>query len=402
MRSYRILGVLSALLALSLSGCSFFGESRTSSIASPAASQNTGLPAGLTPGVRDAAPPPAGWYRVLNGQRFADQSAQPGISGSIAQADFLVGCPEPVLPPASAPPVLVLSKDGGHTWQSHSIPGATPQPSCAVLADAQQSGTYVVGNAGCGQRQFACIYYLTSDGGTSWRALVPPEGYIISADGSATSLVAGNLFTELQPMSGSAYRFAKLTRNGAWMMLDQNLPYRIPQNAPPNFYTPPMAFAVDPADPSHVYAAMYTGSVGVSLFTTLDSGEHWKQVYHWPTSTQIAVWTATGNRVYAQDKIDAGTADQFFYSSDGGTSWTSSGLHERGADEIFLGSDGRVVTLYNAEVFGLDPATGVFTRLGAAPKFRWTALCAMTSGPQATLVCGDAADTYARTLPSAP
>jgi hypothetical protein len=396
--SNRIRGTVVVLMVAflaSLGGCSLFGDSH------PTVPLHSNLPPSLTPGVTDASPAPNGWYRVLNGQSFAaQQGAQPGLTGSRSRPGMLAGCPVPVGSATGASPVLVLSGDGGHTWQSKHISGAAPLPSCSALTDAQQPNIYVVGPGSLGSG-FPPTVYATNDAGTSWHALTAPNGYIISIFTAATTLVGGHLFTVLQPSSGSTWRFAELTLpDGAWQMLDTHLPYHVTAGAPPNTYTPPMAFSVDPDDPSHLYAAMSTGAQGVSLFATRDSGATWKQVYAWPTSTKAAVWTASGNRVYAQDQVDTNTANQFFYSSDGGTTWSGSSLHERGADQIFVGPNGRVITFYSGRLFSLDPATGIFTALGAAPSLRVGAICATTSDPQATLLCGDQYDTYARLLPA--
>ena len=99
------------------------------------------LPPGLTPGVLDTRPVPAGWTRVLNGQVFN------GTATSPADPRTLAGCPLPAqlaAVAAAAPPVLVLSTDGGVTWQSHPIPGADETQGCAVLADTEHAGTYIV------------------------------------------------------------------------------------------------------------------------------------------------------------------------------------------------------------------------------------------------------------------
>ncbi len=387
--------ILMIALAALLGGCSFFGDSH------PAAPLHTNLPPGLTPGVTDTSPAPDGWYRVLNGQSFAaQQGAQPGLTGSQLRPGILAGCPTPVGSSTGVPPVLVLSVDGGHTWQSKHISGAPPLPSCSVLIDSLQPNTYVVGPGSFGSG-FPPTVFATNNAGTTWHALKAPDGYAISLFATSTTLVGGDLFTILQPSSGSAWRFAELTvPDGTWQMLDIHLPYRGTPGVPPNTYTPPMAFSVDPDDNSHLYAAMPTGSQGVSLFASRDSGATWKQVYVWPTSTKVAVWTAPRDRVFAQDQIDTGPPAQFFYSADGGATWSGSGLHERGADQIFVGSDGRLITLYSGRLFDLDPSTGIFTALGAAPPLRVGTTCAMTSGPRATLVCGDQYDTYARLLPA--
>ena len=400
MLSNRIRGIVIVLmvaLVAALGGCSFFGDSH------PTASPHSNLPPGLTSGVTDASPAPSGWYRVLNGQSFvAQQGAQPGLTGSRSRPGMLAGCPAPVSSAGGAPPVLVLSIDGGHTWESKRITGAAPFPTCSVLTDTRQPNTYVVGPGSLGSG-FPPTVYATNDAGKSWHALTAPNGYNISTIATSTTLVEGHLFTVLQPSSGSAWRFAELTLpDGAWQMLDTHLPYRVMTGAPPNTYTPPMDFSVDLDDPSHLYTAMPTGSQGVALYATRDSGATWKQVYAWPTSTQVAVWTAPDNHVYAQDQIDTNTANQFFYSADGGAAWSGSGLHERGADQVFVGPDGRVITLYNGKLFNLDPATGIFTAIGAAPSLRVGVICAITSGSHATLVCGDQYDTYARPLPALP
>jgi hypothetical protein len=393
--AYGAVIVLMVTLGAMLGGCSFFGDSH------PATLLPASLPSGLTPGVTDASPAPDGWYRVLNGQSFAaQQGAQPGLTGSQLQPGILAGCPTPVGRSTGVPPVLVLSVDGGHTWQSKHISGAAPLPSCSVLIDSLQPSTYVVGPGSFGS-SFPPTVFATNNAGTTWHALKAPDGYAISLFATSTAFVGGDLFTILRPSSGSAWRFAELTvPDGTWQMLDIHLPYRVTPGAPPNIYTPPMAFSVDPDDNSHLYAAMPTGSQGVSLFASRDSGATWKQVYAWPTSTKVAIWTAPGDRVYVQDQIDTGTANQFFSSADGGATWSGSGLQERGADQIIVGPDGRVITLYSGRLFDLDPTTGIFTALGAAPSLHVGAVCAMTSGPRATLVCGDQYDTYARLLPA--
>ncbi len=276
-----------------------------------------------------------------------------------------------------------------------------PLSTCAVLIDTQQSGTYIV-SPGASGSAISPTVFETTDGGASWHSLAPPAGYIAVPDGKATTLVAGHLITELTPTSGSDYWLGELTPTGTWRHVDTTLPFHILSNSSPAVTQLPASFSVDPEDPAHIYAAMPTGPQGVSLFVTRDAGTSWKQLYHWPTSTLVTVWTAPGNRVYVQDLTDNGVADQFFYSADGGTTWTGAGLHEQGADQIFIGPDGRVITLSHNEIFSLASATGVFTRLAAAPTFSQIPMCAMSSGAQAVLVCGDLLNTYAMPLPATP
>lgn len=378
-------------LALLASGCAFSGDQHTSTPPRP-------TPTVQAPGT-PAPPAPSGWFGALSGWRLTDETAASGLVASFARPGRVAGCALPAGPQLAGKPLFVLSDDAGHTWRMYPISGAPATVQCTVLADTRQPDTFVVDLSLVSHPD---VVYLTTDAGHTWQTLQADASHYVQTYGDTAQLVAGHLIAVL---AGATWELAERDPDGTWHALDATLPH-----AREGAYTQsPQAYAVDPADPTHIYAIMPVGPTGMTLYGTRDDGATWHALYSWPTSTRMALWTAGGGKVFVQDLIDYGTANQFFYSPDGGATWVGSGLHHRGApgeaDHIFPSATGRVVTLDDQLIFNLDPATGVFSLLAPDPRFvtpdgYGVFTCAMVEGAQPTLLCGDQYATYGLPLPA--
>lgn len=389
--------VLGLLILLALVGCAPFG----SSSASP---KTLDQQLGLTPGTLGTGDTPAGWRRLLNGQSFTDSTGENSIAATPARPGRLAACALPA-GVTHGRPVFLLSDNGGSAWQSRAIPdvGAHWQ-TCLTLADAQLANTFAVevGEAG-GSNGGVSLVELTTNAGQTWRVLPPPSGYQVTvyAQGE-TTLVDGTLYADLRSSSLTQDEFARLTPDGVWHNLNNTLPF---VHAPAGQNQEPSAVTVDPTNADRVLIAQPTAH-GVTTFLSNDAGTSWRAVTSWPTSLKVALWPGPAQRFYAQDVVDsASTSAQFFYSRDGGVTWVGDGLHTHGAyssvDRVFVSSGGRVLTAWDGQFFTLDPATGVFATLSAAPTFdSGVFTCIISEGASPTVICAGQSDTFARSLPS--
>jgi hypothetical protein len=388
--------LLLCCLALLTGGCAFFGGG-----------QQVNTAPGPTPTMQapgtPAPPPPNGWFPALSGWRLMGVNVG-GLTASYARPGRVVGCALPA-GERSGKPIFALSDDAGHTWHASSIPGALAALQCSALADSQQPDTFVVDLAVASNPD---LVYLTTDAGRTWQAVQGDASHNVRIYGGNMQLVAGHLIAVLAPQPGtaaaSAWELSERNPDGTWHALDANLPHAHEGGGT----QPPQAYAADAADPTHIYAAMPVGSTGMTLYGTRDEGATWHALYSWPTATRMALWTASGGKVFAQDLIDYGTANQFFYSPDGGATWVGSGLHHQGgvgADAIFPSASGRVVTLADQLIFNLDPTTGDFSTLAHDPRFtvsdNGAFTCAVVEGVRPTLLCADQYATYGMPLPPA-
>ena len=342
------------------------------------------LPPGLTPGVLDTRPVPAGWTRVLDGQVFN------GIATSPADPHTLAGCPLPAqlaAVAAAAPPVLVLSTDGGVTWQSHPIPGADQTTSCAVVADTEHAGTFIVDTNDAA--------YETTDTGQTWQILTPPAGYTLSLNSGSTSLVGGYVTASLIPSAGTTGdRLGQLSPEGTWTILP---PFAA------GYY--PTSSSVDPDNPAHIYAAVPLSQVRMALIVTTDRESTWQTVHIWNAAIALRIWTVTNGRVVVQADVNAKVPHEVWFSPDAGASWRE--VAANGYEgQAFVEPSGNVLTLYTANAYGsqsggrlseLNLASGKLQTIASSPAFFDTIFCTTTTG---ALLCGDVWGTYR--LPQAP
>lgn len=382
-------------LALLTGGCAFFGGQQANT--APRPTQTV-----LVPGT-PAPPAPSGWFSVLSGWRLTDETAASSLVASFAQPGRVAGCALPAGRELAGKPYFALSNDAGRTWHLSLIPGAPDGNQCVVLADARQPDTFAVNLLVSSSPN---LTYLTTDAGHTWQTLHADSTHYIELYGRSVQLVDGHLFAVLAPHSGGTWQFAERDPDGTWQALDASLPYAHVGTGSSVYTQPPQAYAVDPDDPARIYAVMPSGSTGMTLYGTHDDGATWHTLYSWGTSSRMALWTGESGTVFAQDLRDHGTANQFFYSPDGGATWIGSGLHHQGgtgADAIFPSAIGRVVTLADQLIFNLDPATGVFSVLAHDPVFTanlyGSFTCAAVEGSRPTLLCGDEYSTYGMPLP---
>jgi hypothetical protein len=389
------LGALAAVVLLTLLFAQLFhsmgGRTAPTATGSPTATtaptatgtSNRGqasLPPGLTPGVLDTRPVPAGWTRVLDGQVFN------GIATSPADPHTLAGCPLPAqlaAVAAAAPPVLVLSTDGGVTWQSHPIPGADQTTNCVVMADTEHAGTFIVDTNDA--------VYETTDTGQTWQTLTPPSGYTMSLYTGSTSLVGGYLTAALTASAGTTgLHLGQRSPDGTWTSL---------HTFDAGDY--PTSLSVDPDNPAHIYAAVPLSPIGMALIVTTDRGSTWQTVQTWQTATRCQVWTATAGRVLVEADVNAKVPHEVWFSPDAGASWREVATNGY-SGQTFVEPDSDMLTLYSGNpssgsLSELNLASGTLQPIASSPAFFDIIFCTKTTG---ALVCGDVWGTYR--LPQAP
>src|SRR5689334_605126 len=215
------IGLGVCLVGLLFGGCSLdIGGRRAPAVGS--GDQTRGL--GLPPGTPQPDPHLPGWKVVLSGERFVESSRVPGLTVSLARPGRVAGCALPTgSVHATAAPFLVVSDDGGSTWQAHPVAGAAALSSCMVIADAQQPDTFVVG-PGIEGTGIQPISYITRDAGRTWARIEAPSRSTVGFIYGATTLVGGELLALLHDGDTHAWRFAERSPSGDWHFLDAGLP----------------------------------------------------------------------------------------------------------------------------------------------------------------------------------
>lgn len=402
------------VLSLALAGCAGGSTARVSKTP-------TSLPATAPPGEGATSTPtggaaPAGWYSVFPDMRFTDISDTDGLIAGVAEPGRLVGC---ALPDGadSAPSTLATSTDDGHSWRTNAIGGVPAMSGCVLVEDAQDPTSFMVApvvavNPGSPSN---FTVYGTANTGQSWQVIAPPDGYNIdSLAGGTTTLVAGHLLALLSPVSaGAGYALGERLPDGSWHVW-------LTLAGVASMAWPPVAWAIDPANSSQIYVAVHSGPAGVNVtvLASRDGGASWQSLVTWPHGEiGVRLWTAAGNRVFGQPMGDNGSTEPFYFSEDGGATWTRTLLPDNagfgGSGVVTVNPAGTVVAVIANQVLEFDQATGQFVKVGPGPgevqngpgTFPDGFICAVTMGSAPALVCSGVgviggSDNYGFPLPA--
>jgi photosystem II stability/assembly factor-like uncharacterized protein len=245
-----------------------------------------------------------------------------------------------VNPPASAIAWVIVSDDGGETWQDRAagLPPGTP-----ALALVQLDGQTLLAGTQTG-------IYLSRDGGQSWKTasagLGVPQVHTLVLEPQTGSLVVA---TET-----GLYRSdpnGKFDRIGSPEMQAPILSVAIAPDRPQTIYAggfrrgifvsddagtqwsqagdifagrlSPTGLAVDPANASNVFARV----LYERIYKSSDGARTWHSVWTgMPDDAEVETMS-----IDASDprNIDAGTNNGLYVSSDAGESWTRRGLDGR-------------------------------------------------------------------------
>lgn len=385
---YMVLCLLAALL----SGCA------ASNGASSPSSKHDGTPIlGLT----HKDPPPPGWRRIVDGERFTDEIASSGLVASAARNGRLAGCTLPAgMSSPSGVPVFALSDDNGATWRTKAITGAATARSCQVVADTKRPDTFALSTDSA--------LLVTTDAGQTWRTLSVPTGYeiasMVSRFGAQTVLVGGSMVMVLRNQQASTPQLAEVTTDGMWHFI--SMPNGNSQRQEGTFPSIE-AYALDPDSPSDIYVTVSLGAVGVTLFGSTDAGSSWHVLRVWPTAYHVRLWTATDGQVFAEDLSDrVPPYSSLAISTTRGQTWHDATLQEQHDQEVFVSPSGLVVTDVERDAsagdfYRLNAQTGKWVSLGTWITEPAGTLGIITSGPTPTLILANQMDTLARSLPTA-
>jgi photosystem II stability/assembly factor-like uncharacterized protein len=235
--------------------------------------------------------PDGGWFLV--GETQHDLM---GFRAHASAADVLYGSGHPDLRTGLPNPVgLIVSRDGGLTWQSRSLAG---QVDFHALSVQQSDGNVIVGfNVGTG---FGILRSL--DGGESWSAL-PSEPVL--ATGSVTSL-------DVHPTDPDTILAA--TPTGLWVTHDAGRTWTV--RAFEGSYVTAVRYA--PGAPDRVYA--YAATAHGGLMASDDAAATWS-----PLGLRLTGNDAIGHIAAHPDDADVLYAGSYgmdlFATHDGGANW---------------------------------------------------------------------------------
>jgi hypothetical protein len=153
-----------------------------------------------------------------------------------------------------------------------------------------------------------------------------------------------------------------------WRMLDDHIPF-----SANDLCKCVTAFAIDYANPAHIYAAIYADPLdlkaSITIYVTSDSCASWRLVRNWPASQRPALWTTLNGDLYVNDQRVPGSIEGKFYrGANHGVSWTEIRLPPGNEGLFFVGISGqRVITTIGSKIYLYSTATGAFSLLGALP-----------------------------------
>ncbi|HEY7093430.1 MAG TPA: hypothetical protein VH393_09640, partial [Ktedonobacterales bacterium] len=109
--------------------------------------------------------------------------------------------------------------------------------------------------------------------------------------------------------------------NTSWRMLDERIPF-----SANNLCKCVTAFAIDYANPAHIYVAIYADQsdlkAGITIYVTSNSGASWSTVRNWAGSQRLGLWTTLNGNLYVWDERYSGAeAEPLYLSTNHGASW---------------------------------------------------------------------------------
>lgn len=354
---------------------------------------------------------PPGWRIVLPTLRLTGLAGNQGLAVSPARQGRLVGCglPRPTagISAASVTPVLLLSDNGGQSWQKETITGLGQVSDCVVVVDQRLPDTFAVGNADASQ------LVMTNDAGKSWHQLALPPGrsmVFASVNGYLAPVLdnghlIGIFYTRQQ---ASRYTLADLALDGSFRVLDATLPY-------PSSQTPeqsPEAFVVDPANPLHILILTYNAFDAIKhpthdlvLFATTNNGATWTRQHVFTNAEREALWLQPSGILYTYHLTGLATGENVFeQSSDGGVTWRPGLAATVQVGDVWFGPIGRAVIFDSAQnaLVEVNLSTGkVSASLGSLPHVSSSSgfLGIVAEGTSPVFIAAGIDATYARPLP---
>ena len=254
---------------------------------------------------------------IDGGKSWARQPT--GINADLTQ--LVVRSAQELLAVSGPDNLLLISGDGGKTWQKQSLPVAGSSSTIPIYALGQGKVLIVPNPSGVGP-QTRTAYYL--DGATgSWQtlALGQVEQVSVGVDGSILTYVAGQLSLRASPLATAQAVFT------------------VPALASPMAYDrSELSRSQDQVVwLSHQYGPYVNGG-SLALYRSLDGGRHWDAVAT-TISNNGSMWQglgfvptvllsdATGTKVamqtYMRDTFGGATAEALWLSGDGGNTWAS-------------------------------------------------------------------------------
>jgi len=313
---------------------------------------------------------PPEWKQVLPGLVVSDFGHFNTLLTSATKPGRVAAC---ALPPHSwpvmAPPQFVLSDDGGRTWQQHDLPLAGSVWECFLAADFLDPDMYTISVTHIfdGKASQPDVNLVTHDAGHTWRL------------GSAPHSIA--------PVCAT-----------------------LPQQLHMPTWVAAQPCAVDPLDPTYLYALIATSATenrGMSLYETHNGGTSWRLLHAWPTAigARFMEIHSTVSGLYVVDGQDGGGGEGDYRSTDGGATWNKLPLKAPVNSVTYFGQAGRLLATALPHLYQVDPLTGAATSLGDVPvtQDRYVggviSAVAICEGRQPSLVVSGPYGTYVRSLP---